>query len=124
MDESEIVLKAVVDINLPKFLKMDIPLFSNILIDLFPAVKKPESNLGILKDSIDKTILALNYYPENSFIEKIYQLFDTMTVRHGLMLVGPTGSGKSANYKVLMKAINDVALDVFTASKEDLEANP
>lgn len=47
-----------------------------------------------------------------------------MTVRHGLMLVGPTGSGKSANYKVLMKAINDVALDVFTASKEDLEANP
>jgi dynein heavy chain len=59
MDESEIVLKAVVDINLPKFLKMDIPLFSNILIDLFPGCNKPQSNLGILKESIDKTILSL-----------------------------------------------------------------
>lgn len=47
-----------------------------------------------------------------------------MTVRHGLMLVGPTGSGKTANYKILMKAINDVAIDVFTSSKEDLAENP
>jgi len=96
MDESEIVLKAVVDINLPKFLKMDIPLFTNILSDLFPGITTPESNLGVLRESINVTIDALHYYPETSFIEKIYQLFDTMTVRHGLMLVGPTGSGKTA----------------------------
>mmetsp|Transcript_13796 Transcript_13796/g.11488 ORF Transcript_13796/g.11488 Transcript_13796/m.11488 type:complete len:102 (+) Transcript_13796:76-381(+) len=58
--EMEIVLKAVVDINLPKFLKMDIPLFMNILSDLFPGATKPESNLGILKESIDKSIHDLN----------------------------------------------------------------
>lgn len=71
MHESEIVLKAVVDINLPKFLKMDIPLFVNILSDLFPGITKPESNLGILKEAINKTIDDLHYFPESSFIEKI-----------------------------------------------------
>jgi len=30
-------------------------------------------------------------------------------VRHGLMLVGPTGGGKSCNWKVLAKAISHLA---------------
>jgi dynein heavy chain, axonemal len=32
-------------------------------------------------------------------------------VRHGLMLVGPTGGGKSKNWKVLQNAITSLALD-------------
>jgi dynein heavy chain len=42
--------------------------------------------------------------PEKPFVEKIIQLYDTTTVRHGLMLVGPTGGGKTANYRVLAHA--------------------
>ena len=34
-DESYIVLKALIDINLPKYLKHDIPLLNNIISDLF-----------------------------------------------------------------------------------------
>jgi dynein heavy chain len=29
------------------------------------------------------------------------QLYDTIQVRHGLMIVGPTGGGKTRVYKVL-----------------------
>ena len=36
--------------------------------------------------------------PVNQFVEKAIQLFDTIQVRHGLMLVGPTGGGKTTNY--------------------------
>jgi dynein heavy chain, axonemal len=43
------------------------------------------------------------------FIAKVFELYDTIQVRHGLMLVGPTGGGKSSNWKVLQHAISHLA---------------
>jgi dynein heavy chain len=36
---------------------------------------------------------------------KVLQLYDTLMVRHGMMLVGPTGGGKTKDYQILSKAI-------------------
>ena len=42
--------------------------------------------------------------PIESFVEKIFQLYDTTIVRHGLMIVGPTGGGKTSCYQILSMA--------------------
>lgn len=47
----------------------------------------------------------MNLQSTQPFIDKILQLYDTIQVRHGLMLVGPTGGGKTCNYKVLSSAM-------------------
>lgn len=44
--------------------------------------------------------------------DKIRQLWDTIGVRHGVMLVGPTGSGKTVNWRTLKEAINKIATPV------------
>lgn len=47
--------------------------------------------------------------PCKPFMEKVTQLYDTIQVRHGLMLVGPTGGGKTSVYKVLSAGMSALA---------------
>jgi dynein heavy chain len=108
MPEDQLLLRALRDVNLPKFLKDDLPLFENIISDLFPGVKKPEIDLGKLLEQLVNSSKDLNLQPEQSFTDKIIQLYDTTRVRHGLMIVGPTGGGKTCNYKTLAHAMTQL----------------
>ena len=103
--EDLIVLRALCDCNIPKFVADDIPLFYGIISDLFPGVDRPKIDYGELMDSINKTATDSFLIPEQVFIDKCIQLYETTIVRHGLMLVGPTGGGKSSCIRVLSKAL-------------------
>ena len=43
-DEDIIVLKAMIDVNLPQFVGDDISLFKGIVSDVFPNIPPPELN--------------------------------------------------------------------------------
>ena len=57
MEEDVVLIRAMRDSNVPKFLKEDLILFKAIISDLFPGVKVPYVNYGELKDSIDHVIV-------------------------------------------------------------------
>ena len=108
MNEDQLLLRALRDVNVPKFLKIDLPLFENIISDLFPGVQRPVRDYGNLMDSIKKACTKHNIQPVEGFLAKVIQLYDTMNVRHGLMIVGPTGGGKTSTYKVLATALTEL----------------
>jgi dynein heavy chain len=59
------------DVNVPKFLKDDIPLFENIILDLFPGVVRPEVDYGDLTGAISRSCAHYNVQEVDLFVQKI-----------------------------------------------------
>ena len=76
--EDRLLLKALRDVNVPKFLKDDIPLFENIIVDLFPGIEKPTVDYGNLSSAITEACKHYNVQEAELFVTKIMQLYDTI----------------------------------------------
>ncbi|XP_016058014.1 PREDICTED: dynein heavy chain 6, axonemal [Miniopterus natalensis] len=108
LSEDVVLIRALRDSNLPKFLTDDAVLFGGIISDLFPGVQIPEHDYGILQSTIIDVMNGQNLQPEMCMVEKVIQFYETMLVRHGVMLVGPTGGGKTTVYRILAETLGNL----------------
>jgi dynein heavy chain len=75
--ESQVLMQALNDTNLPKFLRDDVILFQNLLNDLFPNLKKISKNQEAIEKSIHTAARELNYHVWEPQVEKV--------INHGLL---------------------------------------
>lgn len=69
--EDVLMLKSLKDVNLPKFLAHDIPLFEGILMDLFPGVSLPPPDYEVMEKHVRFNCEKFNLQPTPVFLEKV-----------------------------------------------------
>ncbi len=88
--EEVVLLRALRDMNIPKFISDDVNLFVNLLNDLFPNISCSKIHYENLNQIIENVLNNQQYVLVEEQIEKIIQLYETMMTRHSTMVVGPT----------------------------------
>jgi len=106
-DPEEVLLMSTLrDMNLSKLVAQDVPLFLSLITDLFPSLGMP---LGMahteLKNALTQVVAEDNLIMHPSWSIKVIQLYETSLVRHGIMMVGPTGSGKTKIVQCLQDSL-------------------
>lgn len=83
----------------------DIPLLANLLQGVFPGSSIPTIREPELRENIAKVAKNMLLQPEESFVEKVLQLYQIQRLHHGLMMVGPSGCAKTKAWQVLINAL-------------------
>ena len=109
LSEEMILMRALRDMNLPKFIKDDERLFRLLLGDLFPSLELPVSEYGTLQTAIEAELDRAKLQKHQFLIHKIFQFYDSRMTRHCNMLVGNPMGGKSTAWKMLAAAQTSLA---------------
>ena len=107
--------------NLSKMVAQDVPLFLSLLADLFPHLSPPpKAEYPVLEAALKNTIESNKLVYHTTWVGKVLQLYDTILVRHGIMLVGPTGGGKTQIFKNLRTSLDQIT----GITHKDVRLNP
>jgi dynein heavy chain len=104
--EDELLMRALRDFNTPKIPAQDTPIFLRLIADLFMGMEAGLKVNETLKEVVVCVTKEEKLIVDDAFVLKVLQFQELLDVRHSVMLLGPTGCGKSTIWKTLVNTHN------------------
>jgi dynein heavy chain len=104
--EHQILMRALRDVNLPKFVLADFGIFLGLINDLFPRIDSPAKTDPDLVKGVKEVIAMPDsaLQPEEVFVTKICNLDEMLGVRHCCFVLGAAGAAKTKLWETLAAA--------------------
>ena len=118
--EDVLLLRSIRDMNAPKFIVQDMPLFNALMSDLFPGAEPPIVDYGSLQIALETELQLAGLQLVPSIIKKCIQCYESKLTRHGNMLVGQSLGGKTTAWRILTKAMARLHKDGVLANDGSL----
>ncbi|KAH3017968.1 hypothetical protein KXW60_006798 [Aspergillus fumigatus] len=129
--EPQIIVQSLRETIAPKLVREDVDKMLEIQAHNFSGVEYVPANHEKLTQAIRDIAHEQHYVDSEMWIAKILQLYQIQSIHHGVMMVGRSGSGKSAAWKILLQALQRIEgvegvshiIDSKVMSKEALYGN-
>lgn len=126
--EPQIILQSLRETIAPKLIRSDVDIMRSIEDDAFPGVRYIPASLQKLTAAIREEAAKSKLVVSEAWMTKIIQLYQIQNLHHGVMMVGSSGSGKSAAWRTLLSALQKAdgvegvchVIDPKVMSKEQL----
>ena len=115
--ELEIMMRALRDSNVTKFVNADVGIFLGLVNDIFPKMQDATKQADPIMTKAVKAVLkenkvfikngyqeGLQLQPEDIFVGKTVDLAELLGIRHCVFALGCAGSGKTCVWKTLQAA--------------------
>ncbi|CAL8284422.1 unnamed protein product [Lota lota] len=106
--EDQVLMRALRDFNLPMIVVDDMPVFMELIGDLFPSLDVPRERDKQFEEVVRQSVLDLKLQADDRFVLKVLQLEELLAVRHSVFIIGDTGTGKSMVIKSLKKTYQNM----------------
>ncbi|KAJ5177895.1 Dynein heavy chain domain-2 [Penicillium coprophilum] len=130
--EPQIIVQSLRETIAPKLIQQDVEIMLDIQVQDFPGVDYVPANFEKLTQAIrDIATKEQHLVDSEMWITKALQLYQIQCIHHGVMMVGKSGAGKSAAWKILLQAMQRIEgvegvshiIDSKVMSKESLYGN-
>ncbi len=112
--ETEIIVKAARFNTMSKLTFSDSKRFDALLKDIFPNVKITEFEYDDLKKALAQTFTEHKLIFNKIQLKKALEVYEQLRQRMGVVIVGPSGSGKSVLWRMLKEALTKTGKMVKT----------
>ncbi|EEY14801.1 dynein heavy chain [Verticillium alfalfae VaMs.102] len=100
--EAEIIVQSIRETIAPKLIKSDVEIMMTVEDVCFPGVQYVPANLVALEEAIRTLAAERQLVVNDTWMTKVIQLYQIQNIHHGVMMVGNSGTGKSAAWKILL----------------------
>ncbi|EAW13048.1 dynein heavy chain [Aspergillus clavatus NRRL 1] len=129
--EPQIIVQSLRETIAPKLVREDVDRMLEIQAHNFAGVEYVPANYEKLTQAIRDIAHEQHFVDSDMWITKVLQLYQIQSIHHGVMMVGKSGSGKSAAWKILLQALQRIEgvegvshiIDSKVMSKEALYGN-
>ena len=111
MQESAVLHQALIAVSQPKLVPADLDLFHGLVRDLFGESEASEVEPQLLRRLVVEEVERCGLQATDGFVCKVLQLYDSIRIRHGVIIVGQPYAGKTRAIHTLAAALNRLADD-------------
>lgn len=103
--EHEVILQSLREMVDPKLVDSDLIVLRDIEKEFFPSVIYVPAPLDAVRIAVKNVANAKNLVCSEGWLIKNLQLFQIQQLHHGIMMVGASGTGKTATWTSLLEAL-------------------